>query len=467
MRNFAADSKILNVSFFSRILVLSCVLLWTGCKKDRRILDTTVQPESDVLMAGAVTWPVHAHTKASPPVYSGNDNNKFIGSNLDPVFGKVDAGLYLNANTNKTNISFGTKPVLVYSEIVLVVDAKNYAGDSASVLSFSIFPVDSVLRTNRNYYGNQNNLHQAAHLPTVHKGLISEMKGPDLLNKKVLRIRFDSLYASGILNGTEHLENNTKFQAKYKGFYIAASVADNKEGVIFKCDMQDALSGLYLRYYENDTTQTEKEFKFDFTGTAAVKFNTFAYDYTGAQSVLKSQLSGDTTSGAQNLFVKGPGITDVRIQVPGLRDLSDSVALSVNRAEISFSVDESFVFTGRHVLPPALTLMPLDSAGNPYFARDMMTTIDNPRYNGKYDAAAKKYVFNLARHVQAVFNGEVRNHGFILMVANPERIDFINIGGNLIRTVRKDIYSEGAILHGSNSILKPVLSLNYTRLEKK
>ncbi|MBK6985382.1 MAG: DUF4270 family protein [Bacteroidetes bacterium] len=49
-------------------------------------------------------------TQSVASVRTYNDQYKYLGSNLDPVFGRTDASIYTNfsISNNLTNISFGT-----------------------------------------------------------------------------------------------------------------------------------------------------------------------------------------------------------------------------------------------------------------------------------------------------------------------------------------------------------------------
>src|SRR5262249_6394666 len=157
----------------------------------------------------------------------------------------------------------------------------------------------------------------------------------------------DNNFASAILNNPQYLVDNSSFQNTYKGFYIKCSL-NGDEGNIVNFDLQDEQSGFYL-YYQNGTpsaTKTDKAFRFTFGGVTTVAYNTIKHSFAGASSGLMQQVIGkDTAKGADNLFLKGLGVSKARVYIPQLKSFSDSFVVAVNRAELVFHLDP--VFSGR------------------------------------------------------------------------------------------------------------------------
>ncbi len=448
------------------------LLAFTACKKDKNILGVDVQPENDGINASFCdTAIVTAFTVKNYSIASFNDKLKFLGSNQDPTFGRMDVGLYVNANipNGVTFVSFGDDANLVSSEIILAVNTINFVGDQSTPLTYSVFALDSALNNERLYFTNNANLHNKNSLLGVYTGTYSVLD-----SKMVLRIPIDNNFAGSILNNPQYLIDNSTFLSKYKGFYITAAgsalnpgTTPGSQGVITHFNLEDPLSGFYLRYQKGTPSATKEDisFRFQFSGSNALRFNTVKFDASTGNPFLNNQLNGDSTLGYYNLFLKGLGATKVKIKIPFLdylKNYADTVPIAINRAEFIFNVDPSFlgvVGTGVYFTPPKLALLPLDSTGKEIYAIDQLSTVDfNNRYGGEFDAANNRYVFNLARHVQAIINKEKKNWGFQLVVADPERSEVI----------RRDNISERVVLAGNNNpTLRPIFKVTYIKYKNE
>lgn len=449
--------------------LLLCVLIaFASCKKDKSILGVDGQPENDGLNASFCdTAIITAFTKKTDSIISFNDKLKYLGSNQDPTFGRMDVGLYMNANipNGVTFVSFGDDANLVSSEIILVVNTINFVGDQSTALTYSVFALDSVLDNSRPYFTSNTRLHNKNSLLGVYTGTYSVLD-----SKLVLRIPIDNNFAKSILNNPQYLIDNSTFLSKYKGFYITAAGSNlnpgtsaGAQGVIAHFNLEDPLSGFYLRYQKGTPSATKENlsFRFQFSGSNALRFNTVKFDASTGNYLLNNQLNGDSILGNQNLFLKGLGATRIKLKIPFLdylKNYADTVPLAINRAEFSFYVDPSFlgvVGSGVYYTPPKLALLPLDSLGKETYAIDQLSTTDfNLRYGGDFDATNNRYVFNIARHVQAILNKEKKNWGFHLVVADPERTEVI----------RRDNIAERVVLAGNNHpTLRPRFKVTYIK----
>lgn len=453
------------------------VLAFTQCKKDNSILNTSVQPAGDLLNADYNgSLPVYAHTVKYDSIALADDRYKYLGSNQDPIFGRTDIGLYLNANMNLTYLNFGSDAHYTSAEIILAIapDVYNYMGDSAAVLNYSVFAIDSVLNPYRIYYSTKANLHNTKTLIGAHTAAFSMMNG-----KAVLRIPIFDDYAKTIFNNPVYLSSNEFFQKIYKGFYISTSGTElnaSNRGAIYKCNLDDAVSGFYLYYKlgESSAVKEEKSFRFSFTGVTATRFNNTKFNFSdgGNPNLVQQVINGDTAAGNQSLFLKGMGATKLKVYIPSLKSYVDSAyTLAINRAELVFNFDPSFDNNNNsskvhYVVPPRLILLPMDSLGRETYSPDQLS--NDFRFGGTYDSEKKNYVFNIARYAQQVIKGERKNYGFYLVVAGASTLysSYREGESKELITVRRDNYMERVVLAGSNNSQKPVLNLSYIKLKK-
>ena len=451
-----------SVKFSLKIILPILVFVIFSCKKDHGVLGVDVQPAEDNLNAENITGlSVTAHTLPYDSIASFNDRYKFIGSNNDPDFGRTDYGLYFNVNMTLANIDFGVNSRISSAEIVLALDAEAYAGDKLAKLTYSVYPIETALSPSEIYYTSDARHHNAGSAPiSIYTTTYSIADN----GQAILRIKLDSAYAETLLHDTPNLVSNDVFQAKYKGYYIKASLQGNEEGVIYKANLEDDLSGFYLHYKTGTAvTDTIINFKFTFTGSTAAKFNTVKFS---PKQVIKDQFQ-DSTLGASSLYLKGMGMTKLKIHIPFIQNHSDSFKIAVNRAEL---VLNTVPYTGisRYYTPPKLVLLSIDSISRETYAQDLLTTTDYVRYDGVYDSTNKRYVFNIAREAQLIFSGKKKNRGFYLVAANAD-LSLSNVympGSEILLPLRRDVYYERVIFYGSNNTqLKPTFNLNYVRFK--
>ncbi|MCE3225930.1 MAG: hypothetical protein K0S32_481 [Bacteroidetes bacterium] len=432
-----------------------------SCKKDHSILGADVQPENDVLGASfSDTSSFFAHTVKGKPIFtSPTDNNKFLGSVQDPHFGRTDVGIYTNfcINNALTNVTFGDDPQLVSAELVMVIPGLDFVGNYSVALNYSVFPMTTALSTSTLFYSTNDSIYSKSNMIGSYTGTYTVVDG-----KLALRIPIDNNYAKAILTNPNYLIDNATLQSTYKGFYITSEGTPlnpvNMQGVISKFDLNNTSSGFYL-YYQNGTPSATKEtktYRFPFSGSGTYKHNTVKYNLSGSSTLLSAQLAGDSLKGKQNLFLKGLGGTRVKVHIPFLKNYVDSFKVAVNRAEVVFNVDASFTSpNGQYYTPPGLALLAIDSLDRENFVLDQLNITDQGRYDGSYDEVNNRYVFNIARHVQAILNGTKKNYGFYLVVASPDPI----------YTARRDNYVERVIFAGTNnSSLKPKFNFSFIKL---
>jgi len=445
--------------FFNLILVNLFLFTQLSCKKESKPLGLEVQPEYDQLQSSILAaLPVYAHTLYNDSIISFNSSLKYLGSNQDPAFGRTDVGLYLNANLDRSNVYFGgDSAILTSAEIILEASGLNYVGEASTILNYKVYPLDSSLSKTRTYYSNTTSLHSSNTLVAAFSGSYSTLDG-----KVVLRIPVNSNFANLILKDSLNLLDNASFQSVYKGFYISSESSQlnpvSAQGIVTLFDLSTSLSGFYLRYKRNSNA-VEETFRFLFTGDQSVRYNTINYQpYQGGNYLLTKQLKGDTAIGNENAFLKGIGNTILKVNIPDLVKQNDSFYVSVNRVEVIFNIDKSFLPPlGKYEPPSILTLIPLNELGVESYGSHSYNVSNLSRYNGKYDEANNRYLFDISRFVQLIMRGDRKNYGFHLVVADPD----------ISKVVKRDENQDRVVFYGANRLsLRPICNMYYVKLKE-
>lgn len=442
-------------------LILPLFLIFLiGCKKDKSVLGVDEQPSSDNLNAEYILGkPITAFSIPYDSIATFNYPNKYLGSNNDPNFGRVDVGLYFSTSIDRT-LNFGKNSRIASAEIVLSLEIADYVGDKNAILNYSIFPVTSALSPSQIYYTTDARRHSATPICTGAVGTTTTN------STVVFRLKLDSTYAEKLLHDTVNLVNNEVYQAAYPGYYIATSIQGSGEGLIVNTNLDNALSGLYVHYKTlpaPDTTITD--WKFPISGSTITRYNTVKYS---PKTEVKNQFL-DSTLGSSYLYAKGMGVSKIKLQIPFLQNYSDTFKVAVNRAEVVFYVDRPFSSSGYYPEPPKLLLLSIDSLGRETYAKDLLSSTDNSRFDGTYDGTNNRYVFNIAREAQQILEGQKKNRGFYLVVANTDLsllTSYYSEKSKILAPLRRDHYISGIVFAGhGNPLKKPVFNLSYVRFK--
>ncbi|MBI3519806.1 MAG: DUF4270 family protein, partial [Bacteroidetes bacterium] len=297
----------IGVLFLLLTLVFSCKK-----KNDDSVLGLDVQPINDLVgITITDTASVYMYTQQVDSVRTYSDQYKYLGSNMDPLFGRTDASIYTNfsISNNLTNVTFGSNPVIDSAQMVMVFMG-DAIGDTLSSLTYDIHVLNENLDASRSYYS-------SSHISYASSKLCSVTGKLKVINSNVcLVLPLNNNFAQYILQTTANLTNNTAFQAAYKGFYITTSnstLGGPGSGAIRRFDLDNDLSGVNLYYHDGNSASSKGQvFQFSFRGVDALRFNEIKHNYAaGATPNLYDQLNynpltgihSDTTKGNANVYL--------------------------------------------------------------------------------------------------------------------------------------------------------------------
>jgi len=439
--------------------LLFIFLIILSCKKNTNkvIIDNTL-PENDILYARYQdTFSIILKTQRIDTVRSYNDGFKYLGSNQDPVFGRTDAELYTHFSlpNNITNVAFPSDAVVDSAKIILVF-TENFVGDTSTPLRYQCYLLTQSMDPSVSYYSNATFSHQSIALSDI------VTKPIKYRGYKTIQIPVYKGFAQSVISNSQYLIDNATFQNTYKGFYITTKNSHlnptSLQGALMKIDLSNEVSGFYVYYHTGNppALRESKVYQFTFNNSSSVRVNHFNYDYSsGANSYLYNQLNGDYSSASQNVFVKGLNGTKVYVDFPFLKNLKSLGNYSINRAEVVFKVDKSFISNDEFYAPPiGMSLLALDSLGREIFTIDQYNSNNSLlSYGGTYDKSRGEYVFNISRYIQWILSGKMKYYGMVLIATDPK----------ITLSARKDFFAARVVLGGyKHPTLKPVLRLYYT-----
>jgi hypothetical protein len=395
---------------FAFIILSVCFLL--SCNKEPDLIGLDLVPDSEKLGASLMdTTTIVAYSVFEDSVLTSGMTYGVIGSIYDPVFGKTTASLYTQIRMTSDAPTFGSNPVV--DSVVLVMPYYGLFGDSTALQTFRVYELSGSMDVDSKYYSNNPGiaydagslLAEQTFLPRVNDSIIV-----DTVTKIIpqLRLRFNSLFASRILNATaSDLEDNDKFIEYFKGIVIKADPENTTgKGSLVSFNLTSTTSRLKM-YYHNASDTTV----YDFGMAASARFNRYEhYGYAEASSDFKLQLNGDTTLGKQKLFIQAFGGVKVKLRFPYLKKWAADQKIAINDAQLIMSNAD---LTSNFDAPTQLALRGIISDSTQSILVDENEGISY--FDGLYNDS-DGYRFRISRYVQQLLIPATEDKGLYLFV---------------------------------------------------
>ncbi len=382
------------------------VFALAACNKKPEQIGADLQPDQDrVQLHHTDTITLNAYSLREDSVRTDEPARALLGSLSDPVFGNVTAGFYTQIRLSNLAPDFGTNPQL--DSLVLELRYSGYYGDTNTVQTLRIYELNEQLFLDSAYYSNTNLAYDAADMagisfsPRPNQAFIY---GEDTLSSRI-RVRLSentNPLGNKILNApADVLEDNESFVEYFKGLYITVDPLSSG-GAISYIDLPSVASQMSLYYSNND----RDSLRFDlFITDNTPRFNRFNHDYTQAEHKLREQvLQGDTSLGAEKLYLQAMGGIRTFVRFPVLHEFSQTIGrnILVNEAKLIFT---GFEQDPALTPPPQLALVRATDATGRYSIMADQLAGEN-YFDGRYKASLNEYHFRITRYVQEIIKNE-------------------------------------------------------------
>lgn len=430
-------------SFFKLAVgLLSVAVIFNACKEPEGIGLDVLPDGEELSIAWVDSFAIEASTVLDDSVITSNLNNTYlIGDFGDPVFGRVRSELYTQFLLPSSNVDFGDQPQIDSIVLSLAYSGSyGYTDKLKGTMTFGVAELQEPIEDDSTYYSNVQRVCDPNLLGvrTFRPELLSNIvAGTDTLPPS-LRIRLNDQFGQRILN-SQNTASNASFLNEFNGICVAPQQATMPSGFgsILYFNMVSSFSRLELHYHNTeDTVQLNLAINED-----AATHTRFEHEFS--QQVLDA-VSGDTQTGAQQLYIRSMAGLKTKLDFPHLRQLNELGAVAISKAELVVPLDDSFV--PEHGVPNSLQATAIDSGGSSDFLIDFFEGTDY--YGGGYRSVEKEYVFNIARHVQSVLD-------------NPEEPDY----GLYILNSGNAVNARRGVFNGPQHPTKPMkLRMTYTIL---
>jgi hypothetical protein len=424
------------------------VITFWGCTDEINKAGLGILPTGDLVS-------VNFTDKASIKAYNLNDEKQrtdeslhnLIGTINDPVFGKTTADFACQFRLSSFPLY---KPNDIIDSLVYYIAYKEIYGDTITTQKFKIYELNSDLVFDDKYFQDFNLkeiaksevLAEMEYRPRFKDTLQSATSTVKDTVIQEIAFKLDHSLALKLMsadsatlssNDPDIKTGNKGFINYFKGLYIEAGDV-NEGGTIIKVYG----SGLMLYYRKvNDTIKYKQSFN---VSTNAARVNRFAHDYSkttfyptlNAETNQENYLYLQPTGGLRSKILI-PNLGSWSKLIPEMANNSDTAYLAINKAELIFQIDPSYIDTVKF-LPPSQILLAAIGPGKSkihpdqdsiYYPSDYY--FSNVYFGGYYNNTDKTYRFNIAKHMQEIIEKKKQNLGFYL--------ETINKNSNLRRVV--------------------------------
>ena len=386
-----------------------------SCKKDISSPGLNLLNSETNAFGSVDTFALKVGSIKVDPVTSSNPAYLMLGSYVDPVFGKYDAGFYAQAIISSLKPDFGdsTKKISVDS-LVLGMRFSGVYG-KLDEQNFEVYELSEDLIATKSYNTKSSVTFKSSdNLVLESKGITPKPQGykcTDLLNDTIrdnIRLKLNTSLAYRFIKDSRDSSDNfatmAKFLTYFKGLHVKSnSNQQSGEGGVMYFD-----SPVLTMYYKLDSVP--KKFSFELKG--GVRFNHVECYYIGTEveKLVKAQITDQKDFYAQANHVRGT------VNLPTIKDIPKN----------------SIIHFAKLILPVDNSSKNIYSYGSEIFVSIHNSSTDQTlRYltSGELDTAYNGYVIDVRDHIQRVITGKRLNLPLVVspkfFSSSAERIHFL------------------------------------------
>lgn len=399
-----------NINFYQGLFLIVFALIFVKCN-DPSTIGLEVQPEEDKINILYIdTTTIVSYTVKEDSIPSSQTSLNLLGNYTDPVFGQVKADFVTQLHLPANNVTFPTDAVL--DSIVLALAYNGYYGDTNNTYDIAVYKVteDIDLEQDSLNLGYSNHAYQydptaIGNLSLIPRPTDSTLVGSNTMQPH-LRIPLSNTFGNELLmlDSMYYVDDET-FSNYLKGLYV--TVTNNNTGSILYFNLLSQLSMMALYYH---TTEDTAVFEFD-VDNHVNRVGHFEHNYTGTEI---QTVFDDITNNDSINYLQAMSGTKVKIYFPHIDEWANAGNIIINRAELVIPV--STLYDNSLYTPPSkLIIAAINDDGETIFIIDQFQGSDY--FGGEYNEDEQKYVFNIAKHVQKLINGEIQDNGLYLMIS--------------------------------------------------
>ena len=423
--------------------------------------------------------------------------------NNDPIFGKTNAGIYLQFKPTFFPYYFGNAKDTIgqsfassgtgFDSVVLCLSYNGFYGDSSQPQHLQVleldpaetnFKFDSIYTTNYQPSTSPNNL--LGEINIIPKDLASYThykNGKDSVNYQI-RIPLNSSFLSKVLinydsSTLKPFSSDSLYTDKFKGFVIQANGGSSANG-LFYINLTNAKTKLEVHYRRKNITAIDTAY----SSFVIVPTSSTNVKKSATANVIKRNRSGSqfANAGSNELYIQSTPGTYALLQIPSLSLLQNSI---IHRAELiiqqipsmnpllpapsflyldvvdtgstwkykplPFDLSPNSYYNPNSTVPP---FYPTSGIDHTYFGGNLLTNTD--KLSGQL---TNYYIFNISRYVQNIVTHS--NINYNLRLSAPFSLDYY---GYSLPFNNRLAYGGVKIGNGNNPNYKLRLRIVYSKI---
>ncbi|MFK8103848.1 MAG: DUF4270 family protein [Saprospiraceae bacterium] len=340
------------------VVLVIAVLLTPACNEPTLVgADLLEQDQASVEFTDTLTLRTKAITEDSILIFdlsqAVNPSSYLCGKFIDPVFGKMDARLFLQFFLGTESPSFvDLDPSEIMIDSVVLAMAYSFddmIGDQTIPQSLEVYELSEPMDYFAKYYSSQTFMNNGVVIGSINDLVVSnETDSMVVLNYPVLgaedadtltfaphlRIPIDNSFAEKVMSlGATAYANDTSFVDAFYGLEVKIPDAVVHNNLIMSFALSNSTSRMIVYYRDTTDPLLKKQFNYTLAGTSAKVIN-LKNDYVGTfvADYIDNQVLGE-----QYAFVQGLAGLNTELHFPTARNFSNIV---VNKAELEFTVAE-------------------------------------------------------------------------------------------------------------------------------
>jgi hypothetical protein len=333
-----------------------------------------------------------------------------LGSLVDPVMGRTDAGFFSQLHLSSTNHSFGTNPVI--DSVVLQLSLDGYYGDTTTWMTAHVYELADSLSASADYYQFSSVDTKPIDLANgfqfrPHPRTYATVLNNDTVTQPVIRIPLDNSLGTMLATADTAIFGSPEaFKQFFYGLKVCCESVSQDGAISYITPTNNGVSQLQVYYRENpDANQMRYYF---YITSEDIFFNQYLHDYTlGSTEFTQQVLDGDTLLGQQQLFLQSMSGVRVLLNFPEITRLTDTLEegkhLVINEAKLIFpayNTGDSTLLTP----PTSLALLNISPNGNTALLNDYYE--GTSYYGGSYNATKRQVTFRISEHLQSLLRGD-------------------------------------------------------------
>lgn len=409
---------------YKALIFSALAIIGLACSKTTEKIGNGLLPENDHMTALFTdTIEIVCHSEIIDSMATKNLNTLLLGSMVDPIMGRTNAGFVTQLHLSAPNQHFGENPVV--DSVILQLGISGFYGDTTTMQTVHVYELADSLSVNEDYYQLSDTDVKPIDLAngyqyTFQPYTIGQIVGTDTLSNAVIRIPLDNSFGEQLMNAdTSYYSSADQFKEFLYGLKVCCESVSQDGGFCYIAPLLNDVTVLQLYYHESSEEANGRRYNYYITSTDTY-YSQYEHDYTlGSPEFTQQVLEHDSAMGQQVLYLQSTGGVRSLIQFPHLSQWDDSLAeagqhIIINEAKLILPTSSLIEDSSVYASISSLALLSLNEDGSTIVLPDYYE--GTSYYGGSYSSDNKSVTFRISEFMQRVMQGLYESRGLYLSI---------------------------------------------------